>query len=1031
MIAQHNLSQQESGPVERVTNFLRTNSLDKRLYRLIKLPNKLEVVLIHDPETDKASACMDVRVGFYCDDEDMPGMAHAVEHLLFMGTRKYPEENAYSQYLTAHSGYSNAWTMSQSTHYFFDVAAEKSDFASDDEPSPFYGALDRFAQFFCEPLFLASTVDRELLAVDSEHKKNLQNDAWRSRKVESSISNPKHPFGKFSTGNFEVLKILPEARGVNVRQKFIEFHEKHYSANQMKLTVLGKESLDELEEWVVDLFSGIPNKDLRRNSWEEPLFREEDLLIQCNIKPIKDSHYIYLQFPTINTEDLYETCPENYLSYLFDHRGPGSLTSYLKSKGWVIKIEAGGQRICPGTPDLFNCWLNLTEDGLQNYQEIVKIIFQYISLLNETEPQNWIHDEQNEIGEMLFNFNEKWPAIKYTSLISRILQTPVPREWLISNRYIVQKFDPDIIKTYLSYLRPDNFRIILTTQKVDGTWDKKEKWYGTEYAIKKIPSDFLFEIRKAYESTGNERLAELRMPQKNQFIPKNLSVEKKSIKEVALSPKIIREDDFQRVWYKKDDQFWVPKGSVNIFFRSLITHASPETYIKSSMYTHLVEDTLEDYSYDASIAGLHYTIKIIPGGIQVSIGGYNDKLSVLLEKILFTMKNLEVKQDRYEVIMERMIRNYKNRAFSEPYLQIGQYMSILNVEKGYLDEELLLVLPHITSTDIKIFFPQILSQMHTEMFVHGNFYKEDALKLSDMVERTLKPKPLSKSCWEIYRSTLYSPGCKYLYPITSKDPENINNCIAYQLFIGSSDSRSLGPKTLLLEQIIKEPTFNQLRTNEQLGYVVSSNPFIGVNTISFRFTIQSEKTPSYLESRIDSFLVSFAKTLENMKDAEFDEHKRSLITIISKKLEKLSDEMKRMHYHIFSERYDFELAKKDVAEIKLLTKSDMIDYYKHYIDPASQLRSKIVVSINARLGTEEVSEMTNKEINNDKDAESGPDEKSISKEDKEIENILHSEDSTLPTIITDLHEFKSRLPCTTGPLPVKPISEYIDLESKL
>lgn len=62
--------------------------LDKRDYRVIKLPNQLEALLIHDPETDKASAAMDVNVGSFSDEEEMPGMAHAVEHLLFMGTKK-------------------------------------------------------------------------------------------------------------------------------------------------------------------------------------------------------------------------------------------------------------------------------------------------------------------------------------------------------------------------------------------------------------------------------------------------------------------------------------------------------------------------------------------------------------------------------------------------------------------------------------------------------------------------------------------------------------------------------------------------------------------------------------------------------------------------------------------------------------------------------------------------------------------------------------------------------------------------------
>lgn len=65
--------------VERLTDRLETPSLDDRSYRVIKLPNQLEVLLVHDAETDKASAAMDVNVGNFSDPEDFPGMAHAVE----------------------------------------------------------------------------------------------------------------------------------------------------------------------------------------------------------------------------------------------------------------------------------------------------------------------------------------------------------------------------------------------------------------------------------------------------------------------------------------------------------------------------------------------------------------------------------------------------------------------------------------------------------------------------------------------------------------------------------------------------------------------------------------------------------------------------------------------------------------------------------------------------------------------------------------------------------------------------------------
>lgn len=74
--------------VHRITDDLEKPALDDRSYRVIELPNKLEALLVHDPDTDKASASLNVNVGSFSDEDDMPGMAHAVEHALFMGTKK-------------------------------------------------------------------------------------------------------------------------------------------------------------------------------------------------------------------------------------------------------------------------------------------------------------------------------------------------------------------------------------------------------------------------------------------------------------------------------------------------------------------------------------------------------------------------------------------------------------------------------------------------------------------------------------------------------------------------------------------------------------------------------------------------------------------------------------------------------------------------------------------------------------------------------------------------------------------------------
>lgn len=447
-----------------------------------------------------------------------------------------------------------------------------------------YGALDRFAQFFIDPLFLESTLNRELKAVDSENNGNLQSDQCRLDQLNKSLTNPKHPYSSFTTGNLNVLKIQAELQGINVRGRFMQFYDKHYSANRMKLVILGREPLDKLESWAADLFACVQNKNLPQNRWEdEEPYGPDQLLTQYFAKSVMDFHTLTISFPFIEEELLFESQPSRYLTHLIGHQGPGSIMAYIKSRGWADTLSAGKFDISdliprsfanlffqdlqfilihlevsptyPGSHSIFNCRINLTEDGLKNYKEVVKVFFQYIALMKDAPPQKWIFEERKCLADIDFQYKQKTPASEFTRKISAVMQKPLPREWLLSGYSRLRKFDAEKISTGLNCLRTDNFRMQISSQTFPGGWDSKEKWYGTEYKYEKIPADFLDEIKKAATSKKGERFPELHLPHVNEFIPTRLEVEKKEVETPAISPKVIRNDDLVRLWYKKGQKF--------------------------------------------------------------------------------------------------------------------------------------------------------------------------------------------------------------------------------------------------------------------------------------------------------------------------------------------------------------------------------------------------------------------------------------------------------------------------------------------
>ena len=165
-----------------ISIFLFTFLIAAPEYQKIVLDNELKVILVSDKQYNKSAASMNVLVGSLSDPKEYQGLAHFLEHKLFLGTEKFPDVEGYSSYLQSNGGYSNAYTAEDHTNYHYEVYHDA-----------FEGALDRFSQFFISPLFSPKYTEREMNAVNSEYQKNLEQDYWRMRQVKRNMYNSAHP----------------------------------------------------------------------------------------------------------------------------------------------------------------------------------------------------------------------------------------------------------------------------------------------------------------------------------------------------------------------------------------------------------------------------------------------------------------------------------------------------------------------------------------------------------------------------------------------------------------------------------------------------------------------------------------------------------------------------------------------------------------------------------------------------------------------------------------------------------------------
>ncbi|KAJ2832377.1 metalloprotease [Coemansia sp. 'formosensis'] len=382
------------------------------------------------------------------------------------------------------------------------------------------GALDRFAQFFISPLFNADCVDRELKAVDSEHKGYLQSDSWRIYRLVSETSNPAHPYSGFNVGNTETLKGAAEELGLDLREELIKFYQKYYSADIMRLVVIGNHSLDVLSEWVASKFSDIKSKGNTKPTFEGHPIGKAQLGKLIHYKTVCEMYELKLQFPLPELMSIYGEKPTAYINSLFDHKESGSIYSVLSKNGWATATNGGSICKTIDGSSIYVIEITATPEGLENYEAIVSIIFGYIKMLVETGPQEWYYKELSLVSKAEFDFKDKEDAENYVcSLSSDGHNQYIPPQHILSHSSLMRRYDADLISKCLSYLNPGNYRLFVGAQEHRAVECKlEEKYYGILHHIADLPSHMMSNVECSHDVAKM-----LHLPERNPFLPENLS----------------------------------------------------------------------------------------------------------------------------------------------------------------------------------------------------------------------------------------------------------------------------------------------------------------------------------------------------------------------------------------------------------------------------------------------------------------------------------------------------------------------------
>lgn len=874
---------------------------DNRDYAYFTLPNQLKVFLVSDKDADKAAASLDIRVGSANDPNELPGLAHFLEHMLFLGTEKYPDPDAYQKFISDHGGGHNAYTSLENTNYFFDINADY-----------LQGALDRFSQQFTAPLFNEDYVQREVNAVHSEYSSKIQDDGRRYLESLKAVLNPKHPYRRFAVGNLETLV---DTENKTLRQALIEFHNAEYSANRMRLTVLGREDLGTLAQWVEARFAQIPNKDLPVKDIATPFFSGGFLPAKLSIKNIMDTRSLALNFPIPSTRAHINSKPMNYLANLIGHEGKGSLLSALKEKQLVDTLSAGTQ-FDTGVNAMFIVNMTLTPKGSEKQDEIIETVFSYIALVKENEIRKLYFDEEAKLTNINFKFSEKGSPMNYVRSLSAILHEFEPNE-VLSATYKLTEFNPKLITSYLEHLNPEN--MLVTVRSKDVNANKETTWFKAPYAVKELSISQVNALKKA------KALPELALPQPNDFIPENTDLVTAANDEV---PRQLDAPKGVELWHATDTEFGTPKATAYVSIRSPNAMGNVEQLVMTQILVSMLNDNLIEFAYPAFLAGLSYDLYKHVRGITIKIAGYSDKQETLLEAILKNIKSSELRAERFTNITERLKRSLENEKEKKPFQQAISKVQETVLVPSWSAEEKLSALATIDIEKLRVFKELFFSEIDTAILSNGNIEDEATLALAKVVETHLLQ---GASIKKVERAKIRKLEGKQDW-VEEIDIDHPDTSLVYYMQ-GNNKSFLEQARYSLLAQAIGTDYYALLRTEKQLGYIVFASPFSMLEVPAIAFIVQSPNTSAdVIFDETKTFISDQKSALSELSQEEFARYKKAVISRLEEKETQINQRSNRYWSEIDKENYSFDSKQKLIAAIESIELSDFQAFYRGRAD---------------------------------------------------------------------------------------------------
>lgn len=882
-------------PIDRA---IQKSDKDPRHYQAIRLNNEMTVLLVSDPQATKSLAALTLPIGSLDDPDRQLGLAHYLEHMVLMGSKRYPQPDNLAEFLKKHGGSHNASTASYRTAYYLEV--------ENDALAP---AVDRLADAIAEPLLDPINADRERHAVNAELTMARSRDGHRMAQVGAETLNPAHPAARFSGGNLETLSDKPDSK---LHDALRQFYQQHYSANLMKAVIYSNKPLPELATIAAQTFGRVSNHQASVPAITVPVVTERQTGIIIHYVPAQPRKQLRVEFRIDNNVDQFRSKTDTLVSYLIGNRSKDTLSDWLQSQGLADAVNAGADPVIARNGGIFAINVSLTDKGLAQRDRVVAAIFDYLAMLRDKGIDKRYFDEMAHVLELDYRYPSITRDMDYIEwLADTMLRVPV--EHTLDAPYLADRYDPAAIKARLDGMTPQNARIWYISP--DEPHNKVAYFVEAPYQVDKISADLF----SKWQQAGAE--IKLALPTLNPYIPDDFSLIPANDKAPARPQQLVNEPGLRAFYMPSRYYASEPKANISLALRNKAAMESARSQVLFALNDYLAGVALDELSSQASVGGISFSTSG-DDGVTLEASGFTQRLPKLLLTLLQGYASYVPTDDLLAQAKswykEQLDAAEKGKAFEQAIQPVQMLSQLPYTERS----ERRKLLDTISLQELIDYRRMLLEQATPEMLVVGNMTPQAVEALARAVKQQLNCQ--GKSWWHNEYVTIKQPLRANIQKAGSSSDSAL---AAVYVPLGYSEDQSIANSTLL-SQIIQPWFYNQLRTQQQLGYAVFTFQMPVGRQWGIGFLLQSNsKQPALLLQRYEAFYPDAEKRLRAMSQQEFAQYQAALINELQQRPQTLDEEAGRYGKDFYRENYAFDTREKVIEQVKTLTPQSLADFF--------------------------------------------------------------------------------------------------------